>query len=136
VGFEIKNEEPSKLRNLGGHADVAPAGEVPGVGEVAALLGFDRLDPAVLTVQKDAGAVRLIDQGQAAAVGTQTGVLLNEIGLLQSEVTRNGGDLFFGHLHVARPTAAVGAALAEVLGGLLQEIKIKIKMKMKVEAGT
>jgi hypothetical protein len=103
-------------------------------------LGFDRLDPAVLTVQKDAGAVGLIDQGQAAAVGTQTGVLLNEISLLQSEVLGDGSDLLFGHFHVARPTAAVGAAFAEVLGGLLQEIKIKMKMKMKmkikVEAGT
>ena len=47
VGFE-ENDESSKLRDLGRHADVAPAGEVPGVGEVAALLGFHRLDPTIL----------------------------------------------------------------------------------------
>ena len=70
------------LRNLGGHADVAPTREVPGVGEVAALLGFDRLDPAVLAVQKDAGPVRLIDEGESAAVGAEAGVALDEVILL------------------------------------------------------
>ena len=122
------------LGDFRGHADVAPAGEVPGVGEVAALLGFDRLDPAVLPVQKDAGTVRLIDQGKAAPVGTQAGVLLDKNIFLQPEVTGDGGDLFFGNLHVPRPAAAVGTAFAKVLGGFFQEMKIK--MRRKVEAGT
>ena len=122
------------LGDFCGHTDVAPAGEVPGVGEVAALLGFDRLNPAVLSVQEDAGAVRLIDQGQAAAIGPQAGVLLDKIILLQPEVTADGGDLLVGNLHVPRPAAAVGTAFAKVLGGFFQEMKIK--MRRKVEAGT
>lgn len=51
-----------RLRNLGGHADVAPAGEVPGVGKIAALLRFDWLNPAVLPIEKNAGAVGLVDE--------------------------------------------------------------------------
>lgn len=89
------------------------------------------MDPAVLPVQKNAGAVRLIDQGQAAPVGPQPGVLLDKNVFLQPEVPGDGGDLFFGNFHVPRPTATVGAALAEVLGGLFHEMKIKMKTKMK-----
>ena len=92
------------------------------------------MDLAVLPLQKDAGTVGLVDQGQAAAIGAQTGVLLDKIVLLQPKVTGDGGDLLFGNLHVAWPTAAVGAALAKVFGGLFHEMKIK--MKMKVGAGT
>ena len=46
------------------------------------MLGFDRLDPAVLPVQKDAGSVRLIDEGESAAVGAEAGVALDEVILL------------------------------------------------------
>ena len=67
------------LRGFGGQADVAPAGEVPGVGEVPALLGFHRLDPTILPMQKDAGSVRLIDEGESAPVGAEAGVALDEI---------------------------------------------------------
>ena len=67
------------LGNFGRHADVAPAGEVPGVGKVTALLGFDGLDPAVLTLQEDAGAVGLIDEGKATAVGAEPGVALDKV---------------------------------------------------------
>ena len=76
------NNYPAKLIYLGGHADVAPAGEGPGVGEVAALLRFDRLDPTVLPVQKDAGAVGLIDKRKTTAVGAQPGVPLDKVILL------------------------------------------------------
>ena len=121
--------------NFSGHANVAPTGKIPGVGEVAALLRFDRLNPAVLAVQEDAGAVRLIDQGQATAIGSQPGVLLDKIILFQAKVPGNGVDLLFGNLHVPRPAATVGAALAEVFGGFFHERKIKMKMKMKVGEG-
>ena len=70
------------LNDLSGHADVAPAGEVPGVGKIAALLGFHRLNLAVLAVEKDAGAVGLIDEGKATAVGAEPGVALDEVILL------------------------------------------------------
>ena len=115
------------LRNLGGHADIAPAGEVPGVGEVAALLGFRRLDPAVLPVEKDAGPVRLIDQGKTATIGAEAGVALDEIILGQPKVVGDGRDLGLGDFDVAWPAAAVGAALAKVFGGLFQEMKINMK---------
>ena len=46
------------------------------------MLGFDWLDPAVLAVEKDAGAVGLIDKGKAAAVGAEAGVALDEVILL------------------------------------------------------
>ena len=112
------------LRNLGRHADVAPAREVPGVGEVAALLGFHGLDPAVLPVQKDAGPVRLIDEGESATVGAEAGVALDEIILGQPKVAGNGRDLGLGDFHVAWPAAAVGAAFAEVLRRVLQNPRL------------
>ncbi len=124
------------LGNFGRHADVAPAGEVPGVGEVAALLGFHRLDPAVLPVEKDAGAVRLVDEGKATAVGAESGVALDEVILPQPQVAGDEGDLLLRDFHVARPAAAVGTALAKVVGGLFHEMKIKMRSKMKVGAGT
>ena len=70
------------LDDFGGLADIAPAREVPGVGKAAALVGFDGLDLAILAVEKDAGAVGLIDKGEATAVGTEAGVGSDELGLL------------------------------------------------------
>ena len=72
------------------HADVAPTGEVPGVGEVTALLWFDRLDSAVLTVEKDAGAVGLVDEGKAATIGAEPGVALNKIIFAKTKMAGNG----------------------------------------------
>ena len=43
------------------------------------MLGFHGLDPAVLPVEKDAGPVRLINEGESAAVGAEAGVALDEI---------------------------------------------------------
>ncbi len=59
-------------------ADIAPAREVPGVGKATALVGFDGLDLAILAVEKDAGAVGLIDKGEATAVGTEAGIFFDE----------------------------------------------------------
>ena len=64
------------------HADVAPTGEVPGVGKIAALLGFDRLDLAVLSLEENAGAVGLVDKGKAATIGAEPGVALDKVILL------------------------------------------------------
>ena len=63
-------------------ADIAPAREVPGVGKATALVGFDGLDLAILTVEEDTGAVGLIDEGEAAAVGAEAGIFPDELGLL------------------------------------------------------
>ena len=109
------------LENFRRHADVAPAGEVPGVGKVAALLRFHRLDPAVLPLEKDAGPIGLIDEGETATVCAEAGVALDEIILGQTEVAGDGGDLGLRNLHVPRPAAAVGTALAQVFGGFLHD---------------
>jgi len=65
-----------------GLADFAPTGEVPGVRKAATLVGFDGLDLAILAVEKDAGAVGLIDQGKTTTVGAKAGVGSDELGLL------------------------------------------------------
>ena len=40
------------------------------------------MDPAVLTLQEDAGAVGLIDEGKAATIGAEPGVALDKVILL------------------------------------------------------
>ena len=104
-------------------ADIAPAREVPGVGKATALVGFDGLDLAILAVEKDAGAVGLIDEGEATAVGAEAGIFFYEEVLFYFKERGDGGDLFFRDLYVPWPAAAVGAAFAEVFGGFFQ-IKI------------
>ena len=83
------------LDDFGGLADFAPTGEVPGVGEAAALLRFDGLDAAVLALEEDTGSVGLIDEGEAAAVGAEAGVGPNELGFVDFQEGGDGGDLFF-----------------------------------------
>ena len=104
-------------------ADIAPAWEVPGVGKATALVGFDGLDLAILAVEKDAGAVGLIDKGEATAVGAETGIFLDEEVLFHFKERGDGADFGIADFDVARPAAAVGAAFAEVFGGFFQ-IKI------------
>ena len=98
-------------------AHLAPTWKVPGVGEAATLLRFDRLDFAILTVEEDAGTVGLINQGEAAAVGAKAGVGSDELGFLHFQKRGDGGDLFFSDFYVSWPAAAVGAALAKIFGG-------------------
>jgi len=111
------------LNDFGGLADIAPAREVPGVGKATALVGFDGLNLAILTVEKDAGAIGLIDEGKATAVGTEAGIFFDEEVLLHLKERGDGGDLFFRDLYVPWPAAAVGASFAKVFGGFFQ-IKI------------
>ena len=105
------------LFDFGGLADFAPTGEVPCVGKAAALGGFDGLDLAILAVEKDAGAVGLIDEGETTTVGAKAGVGSNELGLLYFQKRGDGGDLFFGNFDVPWPAAAVGAAFAKIFRG-------------------
>ena len=111
------------LDDFGGLADIAPAWEVPGVGKATALVGFDGLDLAILTVEEDTGAVGLIDEGEAAAVGAEAGIFLDEEVLFHFEERGDGADFGIADFDIARPAAAVGAAFAEVFGGFFQ-IKI------------
>ena len=78
------------------------------------------MDPAVLPVEKDAGPVGLIDQGQTASVGAEAGVALDKVIFPESKMTGDGRDLGLGDFHIARPAAAVGAALAQVFRWVLQ----------------
>ena len=104
-------------------ADIAPAREVPGVGKATALVGFDGLDLAILAVEKDAGAVGLIDEGEATAVGAEAGIFFDEEVLLHFKERGDGADLGIADFDIARPATAVGATFAEVFGGFFQ-IKI------------
>ena len=46
-----------------------PSGEVPFMGEIAALLGFNRLNPAcVIGLQHNAGTIRGVNKGKPPAV--------------------------------------------------------------------
>jgi len=76
-------------------ADISPTREVPGVGEAATLLRFDRLNFTILTVEKDAGSVGLIDQGEAATVGAKAGMGSDELSFLHFQEGGDGSDLFF-----------------------------------------
>ena len=56
----------------GARAEFLPAGEVPALREVDALLRLDGLDAAAFGGEHDAGAVCRIDEGEPAAVAAQT----------------------------------------------------------------
>ena len=71
---------------------------------------------ALLALEEDAGSIRLIDEGETASVGTETGVGSNELGLVHFEEGGDGRDLLFGNFNVPRPATAVGAALAKIFG--------------------
>jgi len=104
-------------------ADIAPAREVPGVGKATALVGFDGLDLAILAVEKDAGAVGLIDKGEATAVGAEAGIFFDEEVLFYFKERGDGADFGIADFDIARPATAVGAAFAKVFRGFFQ-IKI------------
>ncbi len=104
-------------------ADFAPTGEVPGVRKAATLVGFDGLDLAILAIKEDAGAVGLIDKGEATAVGAEAGIFFDEEDLLHFKERGDGADLGIADFDIARPATAVGAAFAKVFGGFFQ-IKI------------
>jgi hypothetical protein len=75
-------------------ANLFEAREIPEVGKVSALLRFDRLHGAVVSVQEYALVIRLFLQGQALSVLPQARELLNEIELayvLKSSETGNFG---------------------------------------------
>lgn len=95
-------------------ADLAPSGEIPPIGEILALLGFHRLDRTVVPFEEKTGAIFLVDQGEAASVGTQPGVVLDKMILFHSEMLRDSADLFGSHPDKSRPAAAGGTALAEI----------------------
>ena len=115
---DIKHQEYVMSRHhLDRLALFPPAVEAPFVGEVAALLGFDRLDGAgVDALEKYAGSVRAGFQHEARAAGAEFGVLFDEFGGGELEKGGDGVDFLVIEADEARPAAAVAAALAEVMG--------------------
>ena len=86
--------------------------EVPQIGKIAALLWFDRLNRAVVAFEKNAFAIRFVEQGQSISVTGKPGVSLDEIEFAQFLEHRQSLDFFVGQPHLARPSAASGATLA------------------------
>jgi hypothetical protein len=100
-----------------GFAFFPPAGEVPFVGEGAALARLHGLEAAVASVKPGAGGVRFFEEGEPATIGAQAGVGLDEVALAQANEGGDGGDFVGLDFHDAGPAAAVGAALADVVDG-------------------
>ena len=98
-----------------GLALFAPAIEAPGIGKAFALRRLYGLDQAlVLAFEIVAGAVGFLDNGKVSPIRTQSRPVLDEVRLAHAHVSRDGADLFLGPDDIARPAAAVAAALAEV----------------------
>jgi hypothetical protein len=97
-----------------GLADFFKAGEIPKVREVPALLGFHGLHGAAGAFEEDALAAGSDFKSQPAAIGTQTGMELDEFGGGLAEVSRQSGNLRSCDAHLAGPTATGGTALAFV----------------------
>jgi hypothetical protein len=75
------------------------------------------LEFAVAAFQPFARGVFFFQEGEAAAVGAETGVTLDEFVFAHADVSGDGGDFVGFHFHDAGPAAAVRAALADVMGG-------------------
>ena len=103
-------------------AKLLPAGEVPAVGEVAALLRLDGLDAALAVFKHDAGAVFGVGEREPSAVMPQLAVALDEVLFVKPEVGRDGADFSLADLDVSLPPAAGAAALAAVDDGGVRRI--------------
>ena len=94
-----------------GVANFFEAGKVPEIWKLAALLRLYRLHGAVLAFEKNASAVGLLPEREAAAVGAQLGKLLNELVLAHTLEHRKPRDLGVVQQHLPRPAATGRAAL-------------------------
>ena len=75
-----------------GAAGFLETGKIPEIGKFTALLRLDRLDGAIVALQKKATAVRFFQQGQSAAIPAQPGELLDEIVFADAFERREPGD--------------------------------------------
>ena len=101
-------------RDRDGFADLAPAGEVPFVGEAGALFRFDGVDEAGVSLEHDALVVFLFHEREALAVGAEAGVAGDEGVLGHFEKSGDTRDFIVLEPDIAWPFAAGGAALADV----------------------
>ena len=97
-----------------GVTDFFEAGEVPEVGELAALERLDWLNSAIVAVEKDALPVGFILEGESATIDGEAGVLLDEIVLGKVAKAGNAGDFRLAEADLAGPPTAGGATLALV----------------------
>jgi len=75
--------------HLNGLADLAPAGKIPCIREVPALLWFHGLDGALILLEEKTGSIFPINQGQTSPIRTEAGVFLNKGPLFHANM---GGD--------------------------------------------
>lgn len=94
---------------------MAPAGEVPFIGEIAALGGFGVVDGAIDAVEEFAGAIGFFCEGETGAVLAEAGVVFDEFGFGEVEEAGDCLDIVRGEDDFTGPAAAVGAALALVM---------------------
>ena len=95
-----------------GPAGLLEPWKIPQVREIPALLRLDRLNGAVCSFEKHAGAIGILGQGQAVTVAGEPREFLDERNLGHAFERRETGDLAVFQSHLARPPAAGGAALA------------------------
>ncbi len=77
-------------------ADFFKARKIPEIRKIAALLRLDRLDRAVISIQKNTFAIGLIVQRESAPVVRQTCELLDEIRFAQILELRQTRDFHIG----------------------------------------
>jgi len=94
-----------------GAAGFFGAGEIPEIGEIAALLRFDGLHGAVAVFEKNAFAIRFFREGEAAPVLRQSGKLLDEIEFAQAAKFRQARDFHLRQAHLSGPATAGRAPL-------------------------
>lgn len=102
-------------RYLHSLANIPPAGEVPFVGKSAALLGFHGLDCTVASIEEGAFTVGFVEQGETTTAGLQAGMFIDKFLFTESEKGRDLSDVVVGELYLARPLAAICAALALII---------------------
>lgn len=77
-------------------ADSFESRKVPAIGEIAALLGLDRLDGAIITFQENTFTIWIFLEGQSPAIGAEPGKGLNEFELTQAFKLSQTRDLCVG----------------------------------------
>lgn len=97
-----------------GMTDFFETGEIPEIRKITALLRLDRLHRAVVALEKNTFAVRLVLQCQSLSIMAQVQERLDKIELAHSLEFRQTTDLCVGQAHLSRPPTAGGASLTFV----------------------
>lgn len=97
-------------------ADLLKPWKVPQIREGSALIGFDGLNLAILSFQKDTRFVIMILQCQPTSIGIQARVGLDKYLLCNIEVSGNSRDFTLVQANLAWPAAAGRTAFALVVG--------------------